>query len=421
MIGSKFDTPIPIDWEVVTVGNIGQYINGYPFKPQDWGNSGLPIIRIQNLNDPSKRYNYYSGKIDDKYLIHKGDILISWSASLGTYLWNLGDAWVNQHIFKAIPDESKINRDFFYWAMIYTIERIAKNARGSTMHHVTGKEFKQSELAVPLIRSEQRRIAFVLATVQNAIEQQNELIALTRELKASLMYKLFSEGLRGEKQKNTEIGLIPVSWNVMELGKTVEYIDYGYSAPIPKTEPENGIKIVSTADINKDGEILYWKVRLTNAPQQTIKRLTLKDGDVLFNWRNSAELIGKTGVFEQQTQSHIFASFILRIRCDEEKTHNNFLKYLLNHYRQQGIFVKLSRRAVNQANYNRNEISLLKIPFPEYEEQCEIAKNIIVVENKILLHESKKKLLEDLFRTLLHQLMTAQIRVNDIEFIEIES
>jgi type I restriction enzyme S subunit len=91
---------------------------------------------------------------------------------------------------------------------------------------------------------------------------------------------------------------------------------------------------------------------------------------------------------------------------------------LLNHWREKGVFVKLSRRAVNQANYNRNEIYQLDIPFPEYNEQREIADVINSVESKMLLYEQEKGLLEELFRTLLHQLMTGQIRVNDINLPE---
>ena len=87
----------------------------------------------------------------------------------------------------------------------------------------------------------------------------------------------------------------------------------------------------------------------------------------------------------------------------------------MNHYREQEVFVKLSRRAVNQANYNRNEIYELKMPLPSYEEQVEIASTIGAVEGKIKAHEDKKNLLEELFRTLLHQLMTGQVRVKDLD------
>src|SRR5207249_8177769 len=123
----------------------------------------------------------------------------------------------------------------------------------------------------------------------------------------------------------------------------------GISAPIPKNTPENGVKIVSTADITKDGRLLYDQIRRIRAPDKTVRRLTLHTGDVLFNWRNSAELVGKSAVFNEQVELHVFASFILRIRCDEKKSHNFFLANLMNHYRDKGVFIQLARRAVNQA------------------------------------------------------------------------
>src|SRR5205823_837449 len=118
-------------------------------------------------------------------------------------------------------------------------------------------------------------------------------------------------------------------------------------------------------------------------------RLVLHAGDVLFNWRNSAELVGKSAVFQEQIEPHVFASFILRIRCGEKKSHNYFITHLMNYFRERGIFVKLARRAVNQANYNRNEISVLNIPLPSYHEQREIADAIAAIDGKLSLHQRK--------------------------------
>ena len=270
-----------------------------------------------------------------------------------------------------------------------------------------------SELLLPLPpRPEQKKITHVLSTVQRAIEAQQRIIQTTTELKKTLMHKLFTEGTRGEPQKQTEIGPIPESWKVKPLVETVQYIDYGVSKAIPKTDPPGGVKIVSTADIDKQGNLLYWKVRRIEVPEKTAIRLTLRDGDVLFNWRNSAELIGKTTIFEEQKEPHTFASFILRISTDEKNSHNYFLKQLMNHYREEGVFVKLARRAVNQSNYNKNEISALKIPNPPYDEQVKIADMIQGIESKTRKHEEKKAALTSLFRTLLHELMTAKIRVH---------
>jgi hypothetical protein len=86
----------------------------------------------------------------------------------------------------------------------------------------------------------------------------------------------FTQGLRGKPQKRTEICPVPESWEVVELLNAVEQIDYGFSAPIQKTAPKNGVKIVSTAEITADGLRLYDRIRRVEAPEKTVKRLSYK-------------------------------------------------------------------------------------------------------------------------------------------------
>ena len=93
-------TQLPKGWTTIKVGDVAIYTNGRAFKPEDWMHEGLPIIRIQNLNDNSASYNRTPKTYESKYLIHNGDLLFAWAASLGTYIWNGGKAWLNQHIFK---------------------------------------------------------------------------------------------------------------------------------------------------------------------------------------------------------------------------------------------------------------------------------------------------------------------------------
>lgn len=311
---------------------------------------------------------------------------------------------------------SQLEQDFLYYALRFLTAVIEDKAYGlAALVHVRKGDLESTPIPFPPI-PEQKKIAHILSTVQRAIEAQERIIQTTTELKKALMHKLFTEGLRNEPQKQTEIGPVPESWEVKPLIDTVEFIDYGVSQAIPKTPTPEGVKIVSTADIDKQGNLLYGKIRRIVVPVKTANRLVLKDGDVLFNWRNSAELIGKSAIYEEQDEPHIFASFILRICAGEKKSHNYFLKHLMNHYREEGVFVKLARRAVNQANYNKNEISVLKIPSPPYEQQVEIAKTIGAADAKIWSHVDKKRSLEDLFRTLLHELMTAKTRVNELEF-----
>ena len=94
------------------LGEIATYINGYAFKPEDWDNKGRPIIRIQNLTNSSNEINYFSRDIDEKYIVNKGDILISWSASIGIYEWTKEAAVLNQYIFKVVFNKVDINKKY---------------------------------------------------------------------------------------------------------------------------------------------------------------------------------------------------------------------------------------------------------------------------------------------------------------------
>ena len=105
----------------IKLGEIATYINGYAFKPKDRGTEGLPIIRIQDLTGNSKDKGFYKGKYPSKIEINNGDILISWSASLAVYVWNSGKALLNQHIFKVLFDKKEINRDYFVYAVQFSL------------------------------------------------------------------------------------------------------------------------------------------------------------------------------------------------------------------------------------------------------------------------------------------------------------
>jgi type I restriction enzyme S subunit len=423
------DAKLPATWTASTLGAVahGFLSGGTPStKNEAFWRGSVPWITSKWINS---RLYLDSGEkfISDDAVRHsattvvpRNNLIFATRVGVGKVAVNHLDLAINQDLAGVLIDSNRYDIRFIAYQL--RSERlqnvVASHKRGATIQGITRDNLKELEINLPPL-PEQRKIAGVLGVVQRAMEQQERLLALTAELKKALLHQLFTAGLRGEPQKQTEIGPVPDSWEVAELISAVEQIDYGISAPIPKTPPENGVKIVSTADITKDGRLVYEKIRRIVAPEKTVKRLTLQTGDVLFNWRNSAELIGKSAVFQEQEEPHVFASFILRIKCGEKKSHNFLLANLMNYFRETSVFLKLARRAVNQANYNRNEISVLKIPLPAYQEQREIADVIGAVDTKIHHHRQKKSKFEDLFRTLLHQLMTAQIRVHDLDLPEL--
>ena len=147
---------LPKGWTEINVGELAQYTNGKAFQPSDWEQRGLPIIRIQNLNDENCKYNYTSIGHEEKYRITNGDLLFAWAASLGVYIWKGDDAWLNQHIFKVEPLPF-IDRLFLYYLFQYLISEFYVRSHGSGMVHITKKEFETTIALLPPL-SEQQRI-----------------------------------------------------------------------------------------------------------------------------------------------------------------------------------------------------------------------------------------------------------------------
>lgn len=121
----------------VELGEVATYINGYAFKPSDWSDTGVPIIRIQDLTGNSYQANRYNGTYDKKYEVLPGDVLISWSASLGVYVWDGEPAVLNQHIFKVVFNKCPVDKSFFVHQVRSILMRAASAAHGATMKHLT--------------------------------------------------------------------------------------------------------------------------------------------------------------------------------------------------------------------------------------------------------------------------------------------
>lgn len=165
---------IPENWSTSKLKYLGKYLNGYAFKPEDWSEKGLPIIRIQDLTGSNDNPNYYEGTIDSRYLIHDGDILISWAATLDAFIWRKGDGWLNQHIFKAIPNQKVIDYDFFFWMIKESAKNMNNdNKHGIFMQHITMDLFGNFTIPMPPL-NEQKQIAHFLTQKCEYIDSVRE-------------------------------------------------------------------------------------------------------------------------------------------------------------------------------------------------------------------------------------------------------
>lgn len=201
------------------LGDVATYINGYAFKPTDWSDEGIPIIRIQDLTGNSYQANRLKGNYDTKYEVNCGDVLISWSASLGVYVWTGEKAVLNQHIFKVQFDKVEVDKNFF----VHQVERILNNAsgeaHGATMKHLTKPVFDSLPFYLPNIE-EQKKIANELNKVSNLISLRKQQLSKLDELVKSRFIEMFGD---------TELN--PYGWGKSTLGASCDVRDGTHDSP----------------------------------------------------------------------------------------------------------------------------------------------------------------------------------------------
>lgn len=174
------------------MGDVATYLNGYAFKPEQWEKSGLPIIRIQNLNDSTAIYNYYTGTLPEKYYVQNGDVLVSWATHFEAYIWKGPNAWLNQHIFKVVFDKIVVNKVYFVYACEEALRQAFRNAHGfkPTMEHIKKADFDNAIVKLPPIDVQNQFAAFVTQTDKSKAAVQKALDE-TQLLFDSLMQKYF--------------------------------------------------------------------------------------------------------------------------------------------------------------------------------------------------------------------------------------
>lgn len=167
---------LPTGWVAARINDTGLYINGLAFKPSDWKASGLPIIRIQNLSDDSREFNYAQGEFPDEVLVRTGDILVSWSATLDAYLWKRQTGVLNQHIFRVIQATGLTDSGYLLLLLKHAIRDLSESvhAHGLVMTHINRGPFLNHVVWIPPL-AEQRRI----------VAKVDELMALCNRLEAA--------------------------------------------------------------------------------------------------------------------------------------------------------------------------------------------------------------------------------------------
>ena len=194
-----------------TLGELFHFKNGRGFKKTEWGTNGLPIIRIQNLNDEKAEFNYYKGSYEKDILVQKGDLLFSWSgtvgSSFGPHIWSRQDGLLNQHIFK-IGFKTDIDSRYAYFALEFITEEIERSVNGSVgLVHITKEKLNQFTIPVPGMMKQQRIVSILdeafegIATAKANAEKN---LQNAREVFKSHLQSALTQKRSGWKEKSLD-------------------------------------------------------------------------------------------------------------------------------------------------------------------------------------------------------------------------
>ncbi|SDA24412.1 type I restriction enzyme, S subunit [Ruminococcus sp. YE71] len=408
---------IPETWSINKMKYIGTYINGYAFKPDDWGNTGLPIIRIQDLTGSNNNPNYFNGNIDQKYYVKNGDILVSWAATLDAFEWNKGEGWLNQHIFKAIPQKDIVSKPYYIWLLKVAMSYMNDdNKHGIMMQHITLPVFNNFSIAIPPLEDQQkiaahldRKCTQIDALISNAQQQIEKLKAYKQSVITETVTKGLDPDVAMKDSGYDFIGMIPASWEICKL----RHIG----------TPQNGISkggeffgtgfpFVSYGDIYKNFTLPEAVDGLVNTTETERKQYSVERGDIFFTRTSETiEEVGFSCVCEKTIPDATFAGFVIRVRPFNDKLLTGFAKYYFRSSHHRFYLVK-EMNLVTRASLSQGLLKSMPVLVPTKEEQQEISDYLdhkcSQIDKLIALKQQKIEKLQQYKKSLIYEYVTGK-------------
>lgn len=335
---------------LMALGDTARFINGAAFKPTDWEEEGLPIIRIQNLTGTGEKFNLTTRTVKPDLIVEPGDLLVSWSATLDVYRWAGPRGLLNQHIFKVLPN-SDIDSEYLFFALKNALAELSSKTHGSTMKHVVRGDFESTQVNVPPI-AEQRRIADLLSRAEGIVRLRREAEKKTAELIPALFLDMF-----GDTATN------PKGWPVVTVGDVLAAADYGSSSKA--TSDGTGLPMIRMGNVTYAGNLDLANLKYVDLAAADVERYSLRTGDILFNRTNSKELVGKTGLWDGSCEA-IVASYFIRLRVKRDVVSPYFLWAFMNTAHMKRVIFDTARGAIGQSNINSKELKSFSLPLPPF-------------------------------------------------------
>ena len=415
---------IPEEWEAVELDDLIEVETGKRAKGGGLSEGTIPSIGGEHIdrsgnviwNDNLKFIpeDFYDGLTQGKVGLNDVLIVKDGATTGKVALVNklpYPKVAVNEHVFIIRSKSSKLLNEFLFYVMFSSIgqRQIKLNFHGM-IGGIKRGELKSFKIPLPPL-PEQKSIAFVLSTIQTAKEKTEQVIKATKELKKSMMKHLFTYGpvsleeAEKVKLKETEVGMIPKEWEVVRLGDVAK-ISSGGSAPQGRKYFNGDKPFIRVKHIDNESFTIKGFDLINNEAVKKYKLKLFPKGTIVFPKSGASVYLEKRALLPLD-------SFIVSHLC-AVNVNNNVLQEFVFYFL---IDKKLAeRKAEGYPTLNLSEVKQVKIPLPPLPTQQKIASILSVIDEKIQAEENKKKALEDLFKSMLHNLMTGRIRVKDLNF-----
>jgi len=388
---------------MVRLGDLFDFKNGRSFKKTEWKESGLPIIRIQNLNKEAAPFNYYQDEYDNAIEVNYGDLLFSWSgtvgSSFGPHIWRREKALLNQHIFK-LTFKTEMLVDYAYYSLLFITAEIEKNVVGAVgLVHVTKKSLNEYEIpALPI--PEQQRIVAILdqafADIEKARANAEKNLKNARELFDSYLQQVFSQ--RGE------------GWVENSLENVVEgNCSLSYGVVQPGDDFINGLPVVRPTDLKS--KIIYVEGLKLIDPllAKGYERTTLEGGELLLCVRGST---GVVSIADAELAGANVTRGIVPIRFDQSVMLQAFGYYqFISHDIQRQIKSHTYGAALMQINIR--DLRKLTVVLPPLQFQSEAINQLDDATRKMrrleFVYQAKLKSLDELKKSLLQKAFSGEL------------
>ena len=422
--GIEWIGEIPEKWSFSKLKYIGNYINGYAFKPDDWGSVGKKIIRIQDLTGSNDNPNYYNGTIDEKYNVTNGDILVSWAATLDAFVWSKEDGLLNQHIFKAVPNE-KVERTYFFWLIKEAMKNMNNdNKHGIFMQHVTLDVFNNFSVPIPPL-PEQHLISAYLdrqcTLIDSVIEKTKASIEEYKKLRQAVITQAVTKGVRGDRAMKDSgiewIGEIPEEWKTSKI-RYIGTLQNGISKGGDFFG--EGFPFVSYGDVYKNFELPKYVAGLVRTSDKERQIYSVEKGDIFFTRTSETiEEVGFSAVCTRTIDNATFAGFVIRLRPYKVDgiICTVFAKYYFRGEQIRKYLVK-EMNLVTRASLGQGLLNAMSVLIPPIAEQQEIAdyldQKCVEIDSLITKKEQFLTELDSYKKSLIYEYVTGKKEVPQV-------